>query len=578
MDKKAVAAALEEIALLSELAGENPFKVRAYASGARAVLTFPGDLTEAVRRGELARIKGIGKSIAAVIAELAEKDEARVLQELKGKVPLGLLELLQVPGLGPKKAKILFQELQIASLGELEYAIQENRLLSLPGFGTKTQEKLKTGMERLRRYAGLFRLGDLLPAAKELVGRVRSQPGVFRAEMASGARRGLEVDDAIVIVVAMTDHQEALPAIKHLCSGARLDQERPGCLEATLPQGIRVVLVSATPENFGGVWLASTGSSKHFEGLQERAAAAGLQLTPQGLFSQGQMLPSREEEDIYRGLGLPFIPPELREGLGELEAAAQGKLPRLIQAEDVRGCLHVHSHYSDGVNSLTELVAAAQERGWEFLGLSDHSQSAYYAGGLKPEDLAHQKAELQALRRDHPHFTVFWGIESDILGDGSLDYQEEVLRDFDFVIASVHSQFRLPRDEMTRRIIQAMTNPHCTMLGHVSGRLLLAREPYELNMEAILEFAGKHQVMVELNSSPYRLDLDWRWLRRAKDLGVLISLNPDAHNLEGLDDVNYGVIAARKGWLEPPDVLNTYPAEEIGHLLRRRRQVTLADN
>ncbi len=572
MDKKAVAATLEEIALLSELAGENPFKVRAYETGARAVLTFPGDLAEAVHRGQLAQIKGIGKSLAAVIAELTEKDEARVLQELRGKVPASLLELLQVPGLGPKKAKILYKQLQVAGLGELEYAIRENRLLGLSGFGAKTQEKLKAGLEQIRRYAGLFRLGDLLPVGRELVSQIRKQPGVLRAEVSGGVRRGLEVGDSIVLTAAMSQSEHAFPVFKNLFPGARENPDQPGCFEAALPQGIRIILVSASPENFGAVWLVGTGSANHLEGLKDRAAAAGLQLTPQGLFSQSQLLPSREENDIYGALGLPFIPPELREGLGELEAAAQGRLPRLIEFEDVRGCFHVHSFYSDGVNSPAELVAAAQERGWEYLGLSDHSQSAYYAGGLKPPDLERQKAELEGLRGKHPDFTIFWGIESDILGDGSLDYPDEVLRDFDFLIASVHSQFRMPRKDMTQRILTAMANPYCTMLGHISGRLLLAREPYELDLEAILEFAGKHRVMVELNSSPYRLDLDWRWLRHAKDLGVLISLNPDAHSLEGLDDVAYGVIAARKGWLEPPDVLNSYPTQEVSRLFHRRRQ------
>ena len=572
MEKKAVAAALEEIALLSELAGENPFKVRAYESGARLVLTFPGDLSEAVRRGELSKIKGIGKSIAAVIAELTEKDEARVLQELRQKVSPGLLELLQVPGLGPKKAKILYDKLHIASLGELEYAIQENRLLSLPGFGAKTQEKLKAGLDKVRSYAGLFRLGDLLPLAQRFLQQIRTQEGVLQAELGGGVRRGLEVDDSIVLVAATTEPQRSFSLLEGLSPGVQVNLDTPGRLETTLPQGVRLILAWADLHWFGAAWLFNTGSPDHLKDLTLQADKAGLQLTPQGLFSRDQLLPSRHEEDIYSGLGLPFIPPELREGLGEIEAAAQGRLPRLIQPEDVQGCFHVHSYYSDGVNSPAELMNAARERGWKFIGLSDHSQSAYYAGGLKTPDLARQKAELAALRRDNSNFRFFWGIESDILGDGSLDYEDAVLRDFDFVIASVHSQFRLTREEMTRRIIQAMANPYCTMLGHVSGRLLLAREPYEVDIEPILKFAGEHQVMMELNASPYRLDLDWRWLRRAKDLGVLISLNPDAHCLEDLDDVAYGVTTARKGWLEPRDVLNTYPPEEVIHLLRRRRR------
>ncbi len=571
MNKKAVAAALGEIALLSELTGENPFKVRAYESGARAVLTFPGDLDEAVRRGELSQIKGIGKSIAAVIAELTEKDESRTLQKLREKISPGLLELLQIPGLGPKKAKILHDKPQIGSLGELEYAIQENRLVSLPGFGAKSQEKLKAGLERVKRYTGLFRLGDLLPLAQELLEQVRRQEGILRAELAGGVRRGLEVDDAIVLVAAIPEPEGSLSAYARLFTGFQVTPGSPAHLETTFPKGMRFILKLADPKTFGAAWLFSTGSSDHLDELTERAAKGGFQLTPQGLFDQGELLPSEREEDIYRGLGLPFIPPELREGLGELEAAAQGKLPRLIQAEDVQGCFHVHSYYSDGVNSLTELVGAARERNWTYLGLADHSQSAYYAGGLKPPDLARQKAELEDLRQAHPDFKVFWGIESDILGDGSLDYPDEVLKDFDFVIASVHSQFRLPRESMTRRLIQAMANPYCTMLGHATGRLLLAREPYEVDLEQILDFAGQHQVMVELNASPYRLDLDWRWLRRAKELGVLISINPDAHSLRELDDVAYGVTIARKGWLEAPEVLNTYPPEEVAQLLQRRR-------
>ena len=330
-------------------------------------------------------------------------------------------------------------------------------------------------------------------------------------------------------------------------------------------------LTLAVPEVFGAAWLAATGNEAHFQAVQRLARDHNLELTPQGLFDAGELQPCREEADIYRRLGLPLIPPELREGLGEIEAGQSQRLPRLITAEDVRGCFHVHSYYSDGVNALDELVAAAQQRGWDFLGLSDHSQSAFYAGGLKPPDLDRQKQEVDACRRAHPDFKLFWGVESDILSDGSLDYPDDILQGFDFVIASIHSQFNLPREAMTGRILTALAHPACTMLGHMSGRLLLAREPYEYDLEAILEFAGAHQVIVEINASPYRLDLDWRWLRRAKELGILISINPDAHSLEGLDDVNYGVITARKGWLAPEDLLNTYSPAAVAQILRRRR-------
>jgi DNA polymerase (family 10) len=570
MDKKAVAAVLEEIALLLDLAGENPFKVRAYEAGARAVLTFPGDLAAALHSGELARVKGIGKSLAGVIGELLSGGEAALHRELKAKTPPGLLDLLQVPGLGPKKARVLFDELHLASLGELEYACRENRLAALPGFGAKSQERIKAALANLSRYDGLFRLGDLLPMAESLAARWRGIPGILRLEVAGPVRRRLEVADAIDLAVA-TDHPHQVLAGLQKILGAELVERAPGLAEAALPQGAPLRLTLAAPEAFGAAWLAATGNDTHFQALQSLAREQNLELRPDGLWHGSVQQPSREEADIYQRLGLPLIPPELREGLGEIEAGRQNQLPRLITPEDIRGCFHVHSYYSDGVNSLEELIAAARQRGWSYLGLSDHSQSASYAGGLKPPDLERQRAEVELRRREHPDFTLFWGVESDILSDGSLDYPDDTLQQFDFVIASIHSQFSLKREAMTGRILTALSHPCCTMLGHLSGRLLLAREPYAHDLEAILKYAGANQVILEINASPYRLDLDWRWLRRAKELGILISINPDAHSLEGLDDVNYGVTTARKGWLAPEDVLNTYPPAEVAKILRRRR-------
>ncbi|MHB9072514.1 MAG: DNA polymerase/3'-5' exonuclease PolX [Desulfobaccales bacterium] len=570
MDKKAVAAILDEIALLLELAGENPFKVRAYETGARAVLTYPGDLASALSSGDLAQVKGIGKSLAGVIGELLRQGDAALYRELKAKTPPGLMELLQVPGLGPKKARILFHDLNITGIGELEYACQENRLTTLPGFGAKSQEKIKAGLASLRRYAGLFRLGDLLPLAESTAARWRKVPGIQRLELAGPIRRGLEVAGAIDLAIATQQPQQVLGGLEKIL-GAEFTERGPGKLETTLPQGIPLRLTLAAPEVFGATWLAATGSEAHFQALQRLAHAHSLELTPHGLLATGTLQLCREEADIYRRLGLPLIPPELREGLGEIEAGQSNRLPRLVTVADIRGCFHVHSYYSDGVNSLEELINAATQRGWSFLGLSDHSQTAFYAGGLKPPDLDRQKQDVEARRREHPNFSLFWGVESDVLSDGSLDYPDDILQGFDFVIASIHSQFNLQQEAMTERILKALANPSCTMLGHMSGRLLLAREPYDLDLEAILKFAGAHQVIMEINASPYRLDLDWRWLRRAKELGILISINPDAHSLEGLDDVNYGVMTARKGWLAPEDILNTYPPAEVAQILRRRR-------
>jgi DNA polymerase (family 10) len=534
------------------------------------VLTLPGDLDAAVRSGELARVKGIGKTLAGVIMELTAQGQAQIHQDLKARTSPGLMELLKVPGLGPKKARLLHEQLQIGSLGELEYACRENRLVSLPGFGAKTQEKIMAGLAGVRRYAGLFRLGDLLPLAEGLLGEVRRVPGVLEAELAGDLRRRLEIAPGIDLAAAAPSVEEAATLLGRLPFFQAPTTGGPGRLEGLLPQGIRVRLTLARPEVFGAALLVLTGNAAHLQDLRAEGEKLGLTLTESGLFQGGELLPSREEE-IYRRLGLPFIPPELREGLGEVAAAKEGRLPRLVTREDLKGCFHVHSYYSDGVNSPEELLTAVRDRGWEFLGLSDHSQSAYYAGGLKPPDLERQRQEVAALRRKYPDLTLFWGVESDILPNGSLDYADELLADFDFVIASVHSQFNLNREAMTRRILAALGNPHCTMLGHVSGRLLLAREPYAADLERILEFAQKNQIIMELNASPYRLDLDWRLLKKAREMGVLISINPDAHSLDGLDDVAYGVMAARKGWLAPEDVLNTYPAAEAARWLRRRR-------
>lgn len=572
MDKQEAARILEEIALLLELSGENPFKVRAYQQGARALLTLTGDLRETVGTGALLTVKGIGRTLAGVVQELVEQGRSQLHEELKAKIPPGLVELLQVPGLGPRKARQLFEQLGIASLGELEYALRENRLLTLPGFGQKTQEKIKAGLERVRRYAGYFRLGDLWPLAQELLRQGRQAGEVLRLELAGGVRRALEVERGLVLVAAAGNPEAALAALERLPAWAALKEAEPGSFRLPLPQGMEATLFFVPPEVFGAAWLAYTGSETHWQELTHRAETLGLTLTDRGLFAGDTLLPSREEEEIYQALGLNFIPPELRQGEGEIAAAATGALPRLLTLEDIRGCFHVHSHFSDGVNSLPELAAAARERGWEYLGLTDHSQSAYYAGGLKLPDLARQQEEVAACRRAFPEVTLFWGIESDILGDGSLDYPPEILAQLDFVIASVHSQFGLKKEDMTRRLLRAVGNPYTTMLGHVTGRLLLAREGYELDMEAVLEAAAARGVILELNASPYRLDLDWRWHRRAKELGLLISINPDAHSLEGLDEVAYGVMAARKGWLTPAEVLNTRPASEVAEIFRRRRE------
>lgn len=571
MDKREVAQTLEEIALLLDLDGANPFKVRAFETGARAVMTMPDDLEAVVRQGTLDQIKGIGKSLAGVIRELVTTGRARMHEELKARIPPGLLDLIQVPGLGPKKARVLYDKLQITTLGELEYACLENRLVELPGFGAKTQARIQAGIASVKKYAGFFRLGDLLPVAEELVARIRQAPGVLQAELTGDVRRHLEIAQDIRLLIATNSPAEVMTALASLLPASSFEPHGQTAAAARLPTGTMARLTLVPPAQFPFILLHDTGNDEHFAALQVLARGRHLRLEASGLFADGQPVSCRDEEEIYAQLGLAAIPPELRENTGEIEAARANQLPELISFEDIKGCFHVHSIYSDGSNTLPELVQAAQAKGWQYLGISDHSQTAYYAGGLKPPDLARQQAEVAHLNQQHPNFHLFWGIESDLLPNGSLDYPPEILQDFDFVIASVHSHFHQSQEDMTRRILTALANPYCTMLGHPTGRLLLARESYPVDLEAVLAAAQEYQVILELNASPYRLDLDWRWLKQAKERGLLISINPDAHNLEGLDDVAYGVMAARKGWLSAAEVLNTYSASEVARVLKRRR-------
>jgi DNA polymerase (family 10) len=567
MKKEEVSAILEEIGFLLELKGENPFKVRAYYNAARAIKGLEGSLEEVVKQGELRRIKGIGEALNKKISELVTTGSLPYYEELKATVPAGLREMVRIPQLGPKKVKALYERLRITTIGELEYACQENRLKDLPGFGAKTQENILQGIEVLKRYRGRFLYGDVASLAEAFTRSIAGVKGVLKVSLAGSMRRRNEVVKDIDLVVAaraggaIGEGLIVLPQIEEVL--AQGETEIRVRLASGIPADIRLVSLKEFPFALHHL----TGSKEHNIALRGRAKKLGMKINEYGLFAGERSIPCQGEEEIYRALGLSFIPPELREGRGEVEAAAEGRLPDLVDAGEIKGAFHVHTASSDGSNTISSLSMEAQRLGLSYLGITDHSRSAAYAGGLSEGAVKRQREEIDKINYTSQGFRIFKGIEAEILPDGSLDYGDKVLAGFDFVIGAIHSHFQMGEKEMTKRIIHAMETRRLTMLAHPTGRLLLAREPYQLNMEEVIKAASRLGVVLELNANPHRLDLDWRWLKYAKDHGTKISINPDAHNLQGLQDFLIGVGIARKGWLESRDVINTMELGKVSRFL-----------
>jgi DNA polymerase (family 10) len=572
MDKKAAAQMLEQIASFLELRGENPFRIRAFRAAARAVGSVSGDLPTALEDGSLAGTKGIGPATLQIITELATTGRASLLEELREQIPAGLVEMLAISGLGIARIRQIHEVLGIDSLPELEAAAMDGRLAKLPRFGQKTSENILRGIAYLRQ-ASTYRLSH--HAAEEAEG-LRSAllklPGVLQAFVAGDVRRRAEiVRDLVLVLVADVPPAEVFERLSRfpgLHEFAGQDERR---VTLRFAGGASAQIVVTTPVNLGAVLVQATGSEAHLEALQRHAAGRGYNLSGAALWRGSEFVPTPSEAHLYRELRLAEIPPELREGGGELEAAAAGRIPRLLERGDVRGFLHCHTNYSDGSNTVAELAQACRDAGYAYVGVTDHSQAAAYAGGLRPEDLARQADEVEEVNATLTGARVLKGVEADILADGRLDYDDGVLGRLDFVIGSIHSRFNLNEREMTARMLAAMDNPYVTIIGHPTGRLLLSRDPYGIDLDAVFEKAARVGVAMEINADPHRLDLDWRVLRRARECGVTISIGADAHNVAGIGHVEYGVGIARKGWLGPDDVLNARPVEGFLAFARARR-------
>ncbi len=583
MNKKEISDILEEMGTLLDLQGANPFKSRAFHNASRAIEGLGGDIGDAVAEGTLRQVKGIGESIAKIITELVNTGTSPEYEELRKSVPEGVLQMLKIQGLGPKKVKLFYEKLRIVSLDELEAAARAGRLASLEGFGAKTEENILKGIQAFRSRGDKSLYPAAEKAAEVLLTALRKDKGVIRSEIAGSLRRHKEVVGDVDLLLSAKDRDRT--RIMELFTTHPDVQSVTGSGETkssvVLKQGIHCDLRIVKDEEFPFALNYFTGSKEHNVEMRSRARRRGWSLNEYA-FSRledspaGRATPKipavKNEEDIYKALGLSYVPPELRENNGEFEAAETGQLPVLVTEKDIKGTFHCHSTYSDGVNTVAQMADAARKMGWIYLGIADHSKVAAYAGGLSVDKVKEQIKEIDALNERNPDFRILKGTECDILPDGTLDYPDKVLALFDYVVVSIHSSFAMTEEAMTRRIIKGLKNKYATMLGHPTGRLLLAREPYPVNMERVIDAAADHGKVIEINAHPMRLDLDWRLCRYARNKGVHIAVNPDAHSIDGLHDVTYGVGIARKGWLRKADVVNTGSVDEVLALFASTRR------
>jgi DNA polymerase (family 10) len=567
---------LENIALLLELKGENPFKTRAYRTGAEIVQSFPGDIVQKAIDNELDGIKGLGAALTQKIHELATTGQLTFYEKLRGEFPETIFELFEVQGLGAKKIKALHDTLGVGSLSDLKRVCESGEAAALPGFGERSIAKILEALAYREQHAGYFRLCDVTSAAGEILDLLRAHSATSQVSAAGSFRRGKEVVHDLDFLVATKDPQAimdffvAQPFVESiLAHGSTKSSIR---LASGLQCDLRAVANDAYPfaQNY------FTGSKEHNVALRSRALRMGYtlneyRLAPIDKAKTPDPGPIPDERALYRALGLDFIEPALRENSGEIEAAEDGRLPDLIKLENLRGTFHNHTVASDGGNTLAEMAAAARDLGLQYLGIADHSKSSFQANGLDSGRLLAQMAEIRSLNAEFAaegvDFRLLAGTECDILRDGSLDFPDAILDQLDYVVASVHNVFNLPEEEMTARIIRAIENPLVTMLGHLTGRLLLKREPYALNIPKIIDAAAATHTIIELNANPWRLDMDWRWWKLAKEKGVRCAINPDAHATDDLQYLHYGILMARKGWLTRNDVVNTLPLAELRKIL-----------
>ncbi len=564
METSRIARILGEMGTLLEVRGENAFRVRAYQQVAQMLKGFPSDLSEMIADGSLAATPGIGATMLAKITQLSTTGHLPAFEELKRTTPPGLIALLRVPGLGPKKIKLLHDTLKIASLADLRAAGGSGQIAALKGFGAKTEAKILEGIDFLESVGDRILQSTARRLIAPIFAAIRARSEVIRAEVCGSLRRRAETIGDLDILFSSTDPTPVLDAFVKLPDVAKILIHGPAKASVRLLDGVQCDLRGVTDAQFPFALHYFTGSKLHNIAMRKRAIARGLKLSEYTLEGPDGPIPCATEADLFAALGLAEIPPELREDGAEFALAEAGQVPRLVERGDLTGTFHCHTDWSDGGATLEEMVAAARGAGLNYLGIADHSRAAAYAGGLSVDRVHAQWGAIDALNQKlGDQFRIFKGTECDILADGSLDYPDEVLAGFDYVVASIHSGFGMDRAAMTARIIRAAENPRVTMLGHPTGRLLLARDGYAVDLDAVLSAAARAGTMIEINANPHRLDLDAVHARQARDLGIPIAINPDAHAISGFDDLDYGVGIARKAGLGPDSVFNTRPLSAV---------------
>jgi DNA polymerase (family X) len=581
MDKKRIAEILDEMGTLLELKGDNPFRSRAFHNASQIISGVTEDLSTLVKSKSLTEIKGIGNALADIITDLVTTGVSKQHEELRSSIPKGVLELLHIQGLGPKKVKVLYETMNIKSTIELKKACEQKLLRSVEGFGAKTEENILKSINQRERSSDKHLYSQVLDSAEKIIHILKDIKGIKRYDYAGSLRRRKEIIGDIDILVSAEDKSRS-EILKIFTTYDEVESVlATGDTKASviLKNGIQCDIRLVKDAEYPFALNYFTGSKEHNVKVRSLARKYGWSLNEYGFTYIKENKSSRKdknipscdnEKDIYEALGLHYIPPEIRENTGEIEYAQKHVIPKLIELSDLRGTFHCHTTDSDGLSTLEKMVEAAKKLKWEYLGIADHSQVAAYAGGLSPEKVHAQMKQIDRMNEKSPNFRIFKGTECDILSDGSMDYSDKLLSEFDYVVASIHSKFKMTEYEATERIIKALKNKYVTILGHPTGRLLLEREGYPVNMNDIINAAADYGKAIEINSHPMRLDLDWRYVKYAKEKGVRIFINPDAHHVDGLNDVQYGVGIARKGWLEAKDVVNTWTTRQVIHFLERK--------
>ncbi len=581
MTREDLAETLENIALLLELKGENPFKIRAYRTGAETVMQYSGDIVEKAKAGELEGIKGIGDALQQKLHELASTGKLEYWEKLRAEFPDTIFELFEIQGVGPKKVKALYENLGVDSTAALKAACEEGKVAELSGFGKKSEEKILEAIAFRETNADRFRLGDVAEPAHRILEALKSHPDCLRAEVGGSFRRGKETVHDLDFLVATKQPQAVMDFFVGLDEVKDVIAHGKTKSSVRLDNGLQCDLRAVANDEWACALMYFTGSKEHNVVIRGRANDRGYTLNEYRLAprpgSDAKEPPSfADEKDLYDYLGLDYIAPELRENSGEIEAAESGDLPRLIELENLRGTFHNHTTASDGKNSLEEMAEAARDLGLQYLGIADHSKSSFQANGLDEKRLRAQVEDIRKLNQGYEDegekFRLFAGNEVDILKDGSLDFDSDLMSELDYVVASVHNAMTLSEKDMTQRLIKAIEVPEVTMLGHLTGRLLLQREPYAVNVPAIIDACAETGTWIELNCNPWRLDMDWRWWKLAKEKGVKCVINPDAHRVDNLQFLWYGIRIARKGWLTRDDVMNCLDLDDITEALSAKRE------